>query len=247
MNLHHKRILVVGASSDLAGPLNRRLCLQGTNILGLHYNSNPDALTTFIEGPALKRFHANLKSAKNCKELVSEFCEWAGGIDALIQLSGTIEKVVHWQELDEAAWNSDLNSNLTIPFFLAQESIGKMNTSGGRIILTSTASAAHGGGSTSLAYGVAKAGVECMVKGLARDAAKKNILVNAIAPGFFATKFHTVKMGRSPEQLTERAKMIPMQRSGDPEELAGVIEFLLSDAASFITGQVITVSGGDWL
>ena len=113
--------------------------------------------------------------------------------------------------------------------------------------MTSTASATHGGGTTSLAYGIAKAGVECMVKGLARDCAKHNILVNAIAPGFIMTKFHTERMKRSSEQLKERIELIPLKRAGTVREIAGVILFLLSEDASYITGQVITVSGGDWL
>ena len=113
--------------------------------------------------------------------------------------------------------------------------------------MMSTVSASHGGGATSLAYGVAKAGVECVVKGLARDCAKYNILVNAIAPGFFLTKFHTEKMKRDQEQLQERAKMIPLKRAGTTEELAGTVMYLLSEGASYITCQVIAVSGGDWL
>ena len=100
---------------------------------------------------------------------------------------------------------------------------------------------------TSLAYGAAKAGIECVVKGLARDCAKYNILVNAIAPGFFMTKFHTEKMKRTKEQLEERAKLIPLKRVGTPEEFSGTVLFLLSDSASYITGQIIAVSGGDWL
>ena len=122
-----------------------------------------------------------------------------------------------------------------------------MKNKGGRIVLMSTASASHGGGMTSLAYGAAKAGIECVVKGLARDCAKYNILVNAIAPGLFITKFHTEKMKRTTEQLEERTKLIPLKRAGTLEEFAGTVLFLLSDSASYITGQIIAVSGGDWL
>ena len=134
-----------------------------------------------------------------------------------------------------------------MPFFLAQRAILHMKNSGGRIVMTSTVSAAHGGGSTSLAYGVAKAGVECIIKGLARDCAKYNILVNAIAPGFFLTKFHTEKMERTKEQVQERIKLIPLRRAGTTEELARTVMYLLSEGASYITGQVIAISGGDLL
>ena len=86
-----------------------------------------------------------------------------------------------------------------------------------------------------------------MVKGLARDCAKYNILVNAIAPGFILTKFHTEKMRRTKEQLENRVNMIPLKRPGSPAEVAKVIIFLLSDSSSYITGQTLTISGGDWL
>lgn len=122
-----------------------------------------------------------------------------------------------------------------------------MKNNGGRILLTSTASASHGGGSVSLAYGVAKAGIECMIKGMARDCAKHNILVNAIAPGFFLTKFHTEKIKRTQEQLQERINLIPLKRAGTTVEFAGTVMYLLSESASYITGQVIAISGGDWL
>ncbi len=86
-----------------------------------------------------------------------------------------------------------------------------------------------------------------MVKRLARDCAKYNILVNAIAPGFFLTKFHTEKMKRTQEQLQERIKLIPLKRAGTTDELAGTVMYLLSESASYITGQVLAISGGDWL
>lgn len=246
MTLIQKNILVVGASSDLAVSLNKMLCESG-GMIGLHYNNNEKPLLLYKESNRLKKFQKNLDSSKSCYELVEEFITWAGGIDCLIQLSGDIKRPVPWENLIEEEWHFDLSSNLITPFFLAQKAILYMKNKGGRIILMSTASASHGGGMTSLAYGAAKAGIECIVKGLARDCAKYNILVNAIAPGFFMTKFHTEKMKRTKEQLEERAKLIPLKRVGTPKEFAGTVLFLLSDSASYITGQIIAVSGGDWL
>jgi len=246
MKLANKKILIVGASSDLASSLRDEL--YGSNaIIGFHYNSNKDALSKYEEGHRIKKFHKKLNCSEACYELIDEFVGWAEGIDCLVQLSGDIAEPVHWKNLTKEQWQHDLSINLTMPFFLTQRAVRHMQKDGGRIILTSTASAAHGGGTTSLAYGIAKAGIECMIKGLARDCAKHNILVNAIAPGFIMTKFHTEKMKRTPKQLKERAELIPLKRAGTTREIAGVILFLLSEAASYVTGQVITVSGGDWL
>ena len=246
MELENKKILLVGASSDLAGSLNETL-YKTDNIVGFHYNTNEKPLLKYDEGEKVKRFQKDINSSLACFQLVDDFVAWAGGIDCLIQMSGDIKKPADWEELTEKEWSYDLSVNLIMPFFLAQRAVSYMKESGGRILMMSTVSASHGGGATSLAYGVAKAGVECVVKGLARDCAKYNILVNAIAPGFFLTKFHTEKMKRDQEQLQERAKMIPLKRAGTTEELAGTVMYLLSEGASYITGQVLTVSGGDWL
>jgi NAD(P)-dependent dehydrogenase (short-subunit alcohol dehydrogenase family) len=246
MELGNKKILLVGASSDLAGSLNETL-YKTDNIVGFHYNTNEKPLLKYDEGEKVKRFQKDINSSLACFQLVDDFVAWAGGIDCLIQMSGNIKKPVDWEELTEKEWSYDLSANLIMPFFLAQRAVLHMKESGGRILMMSTVSASHGGGATSLAYGVAKAGVECVVKGLARECAKYNILVNAIAPGFFLTKFHTEKMKRDQEQLQERAKMIPLKRAGTTEELAGTVMYLLSEGASYITGQVIAVSGGDWL
>ncbi len=246
MDFKGKKILVIGASSDIAVDLNQMLYQSGATI-GLHYNKNAKALLKYSENARIKKFQKNLISSRSCFELVDDFVSWAKGIDYLLQLSGDIKKSIHWEGLTKEEWDYDLNINLIMPFFLVQRAVSYMKGKGGRIILMSTASASHGGSPTSLAYGIAKAGIECMVKGLAKDCAKYNILINALAPGFILTKFHTEKMKRTKEQLEERIKLIPLKRSGSTKEFAGVAMFLLSENASYITGQIIAVSGGDWL
>jgi len=246
MDMKNKKILISGASSDIAASLVEKLCNSEATI-GLHYNNNEKPLLKYTEDDRIKKFQKKLVSEKSCYELIDNFVGWAGGIDCLVQLTGDIKRPVHWEALTYDDWIYDLTVNLVTPFFLAQRAAGHMKGRGGRIILTSTASAAHGGGATSLAYGAAKAGIECITKGLARDCAKYDILVNAIAPGFIPTKFHTEKMNRTAEQLEERIKLIPLKRAGTTQEIADAILFLLSEHSTYITGQVIAVSGGDWL
>jgi 3-oxoacyl-[acyl-carrier protein] reductase len=195
----------------------------------------------------VRLFHADLTRAEEGIGLVEAFVAWAGGIDVLVQLSGGIAAPVHWRELTPAHWESDLALNLVVPFFMAQTAMRQMEASGGRIILMSTASARHGGGRTSMAYGVAKAGIECMTKGLARDGAQHNILVNAICPGFIDTPFHTDRMHRTPEELSKRGELVPLGRPGSPRDVAGLIAYLASHWGDYITGECIPISGGDWL
>jgi NAD(P)-dependent dehydrogenase (short-subunit alcohol dehydrogenase family) len=117
----------------------------------------------------------------------------------------------------------------------------------GSIVLTGTESALHGGSPTSFPYGVAKRGIECLVQGLAREGAPHGVTVNGVRPGFIASGFHERWLGKSPAALANRAAMVPMQRAGTPEEVAALITYLLSDWARYITGQMLAVTGGDWL
>lgn len=247
MALQVKKILIAGASSDLATDLNKQLCDDPALCLGLHYDTNAGALAGYPESAQLRRFQKHLATDLDCYELVDAFVDFANGIDCLIQLTGDVRRPVAWEELADKDWEHDLAANLVTPFFLAQRAIFHMRRAGGRIILMSTASASHGGGRTSLAYGAAKAGIECLVKGLARDCAPDNILVNAVAPGFIETTFHTRKMQKTAEELRRRAQLVPMKRAGTTAELAGTLLFLLSDGATYITGQTLTIAGGDWL
>jgi 3-oxoacyl-[acyl-carrier protein] reductase len=98
-----------------------------------------------------------------------------------------------------------------------------------------------------MAYGIAKAGVECLVKGLAKEGARHNILVNGIAPGFIRTRFHTIRMKRTARDLERRAALVPLRRAGKPDDVATLIVYLLSDWNAYVTGQCIAVSGGVFL
>ncbi len=244
--LKNKKILIIGASSDLAQKLNKKL-VQKEAILGLHYNNNLLSVSCYRKFDKIKLFQKKLKTANHCYQLIDDFVQWANGIDILIQLSGGIYRSRHWKEITDTDWTNDLTTNLVTPFFLAQKAIEYMKPNGGKILLTSTSSASHGGGSSSLPYGVSKAGIECIVKRLAKDCAKDNIIINAIAPGFIKTKLHTDKIKMTKKQIKKRIDMIPLGKCGTTQDISNLIMFLISEKSSYITGQTITIDGGDWL
>ena len=245
----HKKFLIVGASGDLGFCVLEMLSRYPVWI-GAHSHRNKARFEKFLQRktPAkLKIFNGDISSQKNSAKLVRSFIQWAGGIDGLMQLSGSVKEPKNWDTLDQDSWDRDIAVNLSGPFFLAQEAMKHMRRKGGRIILTSTASVVHGGGRNSMAYGAAKAGIECITKGLAREGAKHNILVNAIAPGFIKTQFHLKQMKRTQKDIMARANLVPLKRAGQPEDVANMVIYLLSPMSNYLTGLVIPISGGDWL
>ena len=120
-----------------------------------------------------------------------------------------------------------------------------VSKNGGKIILFSTESALHSANPTSLGYGVAKAGIECLTKALAKEGAQNNILVNCIRPGFINSGFHERWQGKTQEDLNKRIEYIPLKKAGTPGEVSAMIAYLLSDWGNFITGQSIGITGGN--
>lgn len=239
------RILIIGASGGLGTALTAMLLKGPDCAIGAHGN------TTRVEtsDARLHTLSGTLDSETTCARLVTEFCATVGGIDALVMLAGGLTHVEHWNDLDETAWRCDIDLNLNIPFFMARSAMHAMRAqgTGGRIILTGTESAIHGGSAQSFPYAIAKRGTECMVEGLARDGAADGILVNGVRFGFIASGFHQRWAGRTEAHMRARADMVPLKRGGHPDEAAALITYLLSGWAGFITGQMIPLTGGDWL
>jgi NAD(P)-dependent dehydrogenase (short-subunit alcohol dehydrogenase family) len=240
------RILVVGASGGIGRAVVEMLRAGSDCVIGAHGNT---ARYPGEDDAGLHHLQAKLQCEADCADLVGDFCDRAGGIDGLVVLAGSVTPTEHWDSLSEEAWTHDLYVNLNLPFFLARAAMRRMKQQGGggRIVLNGTESALHGGSPHSFPYAVAKRGTECLVEGLARDGAPNGILVNGVRLGFIASGFHQRWAGRDEAFMAERAELVPLKRGGDPAEAAALIVYLLSGWASFITGQMIPLTGGDWL
>lgn len=240
------RILIAGASGGLGSALADMLVAGSDCVIGAHGNSSAYDAKGAENVIAL---HSALESEADCMSLVDDFCDAAGGIDALVALNGRLHFADHWKDQPEADWRGDIDANLNMPFFLARAAMAKMTAqgAGGRIVLNGTESALHGGSAQSFAYAIAKRGTECMVEGLAREGAAASVLVNGVRFGYIASGFHQRWSGRSAEDMEKRRELVPLKRGGDPAEAAALMIYLLSGWSSYITGQMFALTGGDWL
>lgn len=239
------RILVTGGTGGLGTALVKMLSEGSDCVIGVHGASRePD-----IAGNGIILLQQRFENESDCTILVERFAEKAGGIDALVVLSGGIHFSGHWKDIPEDGWRQDMAVNLDQPFFLARAAMALMKRAdqGGRILLTGTESAIHGGSAQSLPYAIAKRGTECMVQGLAREGAPNNILVNGLRFGYIHSGFHQRWHDTTPEDMKARAELVPLKRGGHVDEAAALMAFLLSGWAQFITGQMIPLTGGDWL
>jgi NAD(P)-dependent dehydrogenase (short-subunit alcohol dehydrogenase family) len=239
------RILITGASGGLGRALVDMLldgpdCIIGAHGASKRHPSNDKRIVHLTQ---------TFETEADCAGLVDDFTDKAGGIDALVVLSGGIHFSGHWKDMPARDWERDIAVNLNQPFYLARAAMARMKDqgSGGTILLTGTESALHGGSAQSFPYAVAKQGTECMVQGLAREGAPVDILVNGLRFGFIASGFHQRWHGKTEKDMAGRADMVPLKRGGDPAEAAALMIYLLSGWATFITGQMIPLTGGDWL
>ena len=239
------RVLITGASGGLGGALVDMLLDGPDCIIGAHGASNRHPSDDKRVIHLTQRFGTEA----DCVRFIDEFAEKAGGIDALVVLSGGIHFSGHWKDMPAEDWERDMAVNLNQPFYLARAAMARMKAqaTGGTILLSGTESAVHGGSDQSFPYAVAKRGTECMVQGLAREGAPDDILVNGLRFGFIASGFHQRWHDKTEKDLAERADMVPLKRGGDPAEAAALMIYLMSGWAKFITGQMIPLTGGDWL
>jgi NAD(P)-dependent dehydrogenase (short-subunit alcohol dehydrogenase family) len=164
-----------------------------------------------------------------------------GGVDAVVGNAGIVDTIHRAEDFPDEAWRRDIETNLSGQFHVARAAFPALSQSqDGRIVFVSSASA-ESGLPGQVAYTAAKAGIVGMARTLAAEWAQHDIRVNVVMPGLVATP----KVLAMPAAVRELlAGEIPLARTAEPEELAGVIAFLLSPAAAYITGTVLRVDGG---
>lgn len=245
-DLTGKIALVTGSGSGIGAAIARALARAGADVV-CHDRTDGGAATS-AEIRALGRrslpITADLSKRDAQETLVTRALAEMGRIDLLINNAGSIRRAPAVDYKDED-WDFLIEVNLTAPFRLARR-VGKLmiEQGGGRIVNTASLLAFQGGILVP-GYAASKGGVAQMTKALANEWASKSVNVNAIAPGYIATK-NTEALRADPVRSRQILERIPAGRWGDPDDIAGAAVFLCSDAARYVTGHVLAVDGG-WL
>jgi NAD(P)-dependent dehydrogenase (short-subunit alcohol dehydrogenase family) len=187
---------------------------------------------------------ADVTKNSEIERMISEVEESLGAIDILVNNAGSLVERLKTAELTEERWDEVFALNVKSAFFAAQRVIPKMLEKGtGAIINVTSIAGRYGGAPGSIHYSAAKGAMITMNKGLAKEFANQGIRVNGVSPGVIDTPFH--ETFSTPAAMANFANnIIPMGRVGTSREVAQVIAFLASDAASYLCGETIEINGG---
>ena len=232
-----KTALVTGASRGIGKSTALELKKKGFSVIG---TATTNAGVKKLEEDGIKGYILDLNDLSSVEDLWTQLESNNESISVLINNAGITRDNIVLRMSDEQ-WSDIMNVHLNGTFQLSKRALKMiLKNKWGRIINISSASASIGNRGQSN-YAAAKAGVEAFTKSLAKEVGKRDITINAVAPGFISTDMTEQNEGVNSKDLV---KDIPLGRFGEPDEVASLISFLCSDEASYITGQTIHINGG---
>lgn len=243
-DLKNQTAVVTGASRGIGRAVALKLAQLGANVAFNYHSSTEHALSLEKELTALgvkaKGSCVDIKDFEQVKSWIEATKNEFGTLDILINNAGVIrDKALMMMSPDD--WHQVIETNLTGVFNATRASIVTfMKQKKGCIINMSSVSGVVGL-PRQVNYSASKGGINAFTKALAKEVAAFGVRVNAIAPGFIETE---ILSGFNEEQKKKIGESIPLGRIGSVDDVAAVVEYLLSDAASYVTGQIIVVDGG---
>lgn len=247
MKLNEKVVLVTGGSGGLGEAICVRLAEEGAKVV-INYRSHPEAAKDTqakVEKAGAEGYlvQADLGKVDQINKMVQDSIDHFGKIDILVNNAG-LEKRADFWDVTEEDYDLVLDINLKAVFFATQAVVRHFRATGnqGRIINISSVHEElpfpH-----FASYCASKGGVKMITRDLAVELGPLGITINNVAPGAIATPINT-NLLNNPEQLKKVTNNIPLRRMGQPEDVSGMVAFLASDDAKYITGSTFYVDGG---
>ena len=236
-----KVALVTGGTRGIGCAISLALKKEGCNVAAT-FSSNSEKANAFSSEHGIDVFQWNVADASACEVGVKQVVDKLGTVDILINNAGiSMAAMAHKMSVEQ--WDKVIRTDLDSVFYMTRCVLeGMREKSFGRIITISSINGQKGEMGL-VNYSAAKAGVVGFTKALAQETARKNITVNAIAPGYIATDL----LADTPEKVMESIlARIPIGRLGTVEEVSRIVAFLASDDAGFITGSTISANGGQY-
>lgn len=242
--LKDKVAIVTGGTRGIGRAIALKLADHGANIVINYRNSDKEAeeLKAILEEKGVKVLTVkyDISNFEDSKNLMDKCKEVFGKIDILVNNAG-ITKDTLIMRMKEEDFDNVIDVNLKGTFNCAKHASAIMLKQRFGKIINMTSVVGIAGNAGQVNYAASKAGVIGLTKSLAKELGSRGITVNAVAPGFINTDM-TASLSEKVKE--EASKNIPLKRLGDPEDVANLVGFLASDAANYITGQVINVDGG---
>ncbi len=247
--LRDKPAIVTGGGGAIGRAICRRLAEEGARVGAFDIDGASAAETVRLiaaDGGAAWAETVDIADHAAVERAVAAFEAAAGPVDILVNNAGW-DRVRDFVDTDPAFWDRIIDVNLRGPLNMTHAVLGGMAARGRGRVVSVSSDAARVGSSGEAVYSACKGGVISLTKTLAREMARKGVVLNAVCPGPTDTPILRafVEEGPRGERIFEGLRRaIPMGRLGEPDDMPGIVAFLASDDAAFITGQVISVSGG---
>jgi 3-oxoacyl-[acyl-carrier protein] reductase len=240
IDLSGKNVLVTGSTRGIGRAIAETLAKSGARIAVVGRDLQKAREAAAAVGNGAQGFACDVTDTASVTKLVADVEAAFGSIDVLVNNAGiTRDNLV--MRLKDEDWDAVINANLRGAFAAIRAvSRGMMKRRTGRIINVSSIIGIIGNKGQAN-YAASKAGLIALTKSVAKELGSRNILVNAVAPGFIETEM-TASM--TPEAREALGKQIALERLGTPQDVAATVAFLASDLSSYITGQVLVVDGG---
>lgn len=237
--------IVTGAASGIGAAIALHLADLGASVL-VNHKDTPEAAEAIAAeirrlGRRAEAHATDVTDRAAVFAMVARAEAELGPVDLLVNNVGSLIEKHAFAEFDDALWDAIFDLNLKSAFICSQAVLPGMTARRrGHIVNISSIAAETGAPGGSIPYAAAKGALNTLTIGLARELAADGIRVNAVAPGLIATPFHAGHERSLPQRVTT----IPLGRMGEPEEIARVVGFLVSERAAYVTGQIWTVAGG---